>query len=447
MKNMKKVLILGAGLVSKPMVEYLLEEGFEVIIATRTKDKADKLINGHPNGKTVGWMTEDMDSLSDMVRDSDLTVSLLPYKYHVEVAKICLRHHKHLVTTSYVKPEMQELDAEARKAGIIFLNEVGLDPGIDHMSAMRIIDNVHNKGGKIEEFYSLCGALPAPEACNNPMGYKFSWSPKGVVLASRNGATYLKHGKIVNIEPIDLFKDRFTHYFPGVGDMEVYPNRDSVSYVDIYGLKGISTMYRGTYRFKGWCETLDLMKAINLIDDGDHDYTGKTYKQFVAERAGLTGKDLRSELKNKPGLNPTKTALDSLEWLGLFNDKVMGYGVTSPYEITSDLMIKMMWLEENERDMVVMQHLFLASYPGGKQEVVSSRMLDFGTPATNTSIARTVALPAAMAVKMILTDRIKLRGVYRPVLPEIYNPILDELALNGIKMEEEYNLPVDMMIK
>jgi len=447
MKNMKKVLILGAGLVSKPMVEYLLEEGFEVIIATRTKDKADKLINGHPNGKTVGWMTEDMDSLSDMVRDSDLTVSLLPYKYHVEVAKICLRHHKHLVTTSYVKPEMQELDAEARKAGIIFLNEVGLDPGIDHMSAMRIIDNVHNKGGKIEEFYSLCGALPAPEACNNPMGYKFSWSPKGVVLASRNGATYLKHGKIVNIEPIDLFKDRFTHYFPGVGDMEVYPNRDSVSYVDIYGLKGISTMYRGTYRFKGWCETLDLMKAINLIDDGDHDYTGKTYKQFVAECAGLTGKDLRSELKNKPGLNPTKTALDSLEWLGLFNDKVMGYGVTSPYEITSDLMIKMMWLEENERDMVVMQHLFLASYPDGKQEVVSSRMLDFGTPATNTSIARTVALPAAMAVKMILTDRIKLRGVYRPVLPEIYNPILDELALNGIKMEEEYNLPVDMMIK
>ncbi len=238
MKNMKKVLILGAGLVSKPMVEYLLEEGFEVIIATRTKDKADKLINGHPNGKTVGWMTEDMDSLSDMVRGSDLTVSLLPYRYHVDVAKICLKHHKHLVTTSYVKPEMQELDAEARKAGIIFLNEVGLDPGIDHMSAMRIIDNVHNKGGKIEEFYSLCGALPAPEACNNPMGYKFSWSPKGVVLASRNGATYLKHGKIVNIEPIDLFKDRFTHYFPGVGDMEVYPNRDSVSYVDIYGLKG-----------------------------------------------------------------------------------------------------------------------------------------------------------------------------------------------------------------
>lgn len=444
---MKKVLILGAGLVSKPMVDYLFREGFEVIIATRTKDKADKLIKGHPAGKSVAWMTEDMNTLSDMVRDTDLTVSLLPYRYHVDVAKLCLKHRKPLVTTSYVSPAMQALHDDAVRAGVIFLNEAGLDPGIDHMSAMRIIDNVKNKGGKIEEFYSLCGALPAPEHANNPFGYKFSWSPKGVVLASRNGATYLKHGKIVTIEPIDLFKDRFAFNFPGVGELEVYPNRDSVSYVEIYGLKGISTMYRGTFRFKAWCETLDLMKAIGLIDDGDHDYTGKTFRQFVAERAGVPGKDLKKELKDKPGLKPTDRALDALEWLGLFNDRVMGYGVTSPYEITSDLMIKMMWLGDNERDMIVMQHLFLASYPDGHREVISSRMLDFGSPATDTSIARTVALPAAMAVKMILTGKIKMTGVYRPVLPDLYNPVLDELALNGIRMEEEYGLPVSMMIK
>lgn len=444
---MKKVLILGAGLVSKPMVDYLLREGFEVIIATRTKDKADKLIKGHPHGKTVAWITEDMDSLSSMVRDSDLTVSLLPYRYHVEVGKLCLKHRKPLVTTSYVSPAMQALHDDAVREGVIFLNEVGLDPGIDHMSAMRIIDSVARKGGRIQEFYSLCGALPAPENANNPLGYKFSWSPKGVVLASRNGATYLKHGNIVTIEPINLFKDRFTFNFPGVGEMEVYPNRDSVSYIDIYGLKGISTMYRGTFRFKGWCETLDLMKAIGLVDDGDSNYTGKTYRQFVAERAGLPGKNLRSELKAKPGLNPTEKALDAFEWLGLFSDRVMGYDVTSPYEITSDLMIKMMWLGDDERDMVVMQHLFLASYNDGHREVISSRMLDFGSPATDTSIARTVALPAAMAVKMILTGKIILTGVYRPVLPELYNPILDELALNGIRMEEEYGLPVEMMIK
>ncbi len=444
---MKKVLILGAGLVSKPMVEYLLEEGFEVIIATRTKEKADKLLGGHKNGRSLAWMTDDMVTLNTMVRESDLTVSLLPYKYHVDVAKLCLKHRKPLVTTSYVSPAMQELHDDAVKAGVILLNEAGLDPGIDHMSAMRIIDTVRERGGKIEEFYSLCGALPAPEYATNPLGYKFSWSPKGVVLASRNGASYLKHGKIVTVDPINLFKDRFSHFFPGVGELEVYPNRDSVSYVDIYGLKGISTMYRGTFRFKGWCETLDLMKAIGLIDDGDIDYTGKTFRQFVAERAGLPGNNLRAELKAKPGLEATEKALDAFDWLGLFSDTVMGYAVTSPYEITSDLMIKKMWLGDNERDMIVMQHLFLASFHDGRTEVISSRMLDFGSPATNTSIARTVALPAAMAVKQILTGKITLHGVYRPVLPEIYNPILDELERNGITMEEEYGLPADQMIE
>jgi saccharopine dehydrogenase (NADP+, L-glutamate forming) len=444
---MKKVLILGAGLVSKPMVEYLLREGIEVTIATRTKEKADRLLGGHENGISVAWMTDDMESLDRMVGESDLAVSLLPYRYHVEVAKLCLKHRKPLVTTSYVSPAMQALHDDAVKAGVILLNEAGLDPGIDHMSAMRIIDNVRKRGGKIEEFYSLCGALPAPEYATNPLGYKFSWSPKGVVLASRNGATYLKHGNIINIDSVDLFKDRFTHPFPGVGDLEVYPNRDSVSYVDIYGLKGISTMYRGTFRFRGWCETLDLMKAIGLIDDGDSDYSAKTYRQFVAERAGLPGKDLRNEIKMKPGLDVTERALDAFDWLGLFSDTVMGYGVTSPFEITSDLMIKNMWLEENERDMIVMQHLFLASSGDGKREVISSRMLDFGSPATNTSIARTVALPAAMAVKLILTGKITINGVYRPVLPEIYNPILDELGVNGIKMDEEYGLPVDAMIR
>jgi saccharopine dehydrogenase (NADP+, L-glutamate forming) len=444
---MKKVLILGAGLVSKPMVEYLLREGFEVTIATRTKEKADRLLGGHENGRSVAWMTDDMESLDRMVKESDLAVSLLPYRYHVDVAKLCLKHGKPLVTTSYVSPAMQALHDDAVRTGVILLNEAGLDPGIDHMSAMRIIDNVHKRGGKIEEFYSLCGALPAPEYATNPLGYKFSWSPKGVVLASRNGATYLKHGNIINIDPVDLFKDRFTHHFPGVGDLEVYPNRDSVSYVDIYGLKGISTMYRGTFRFRGWCETLDLMKAIGLIDDGDSDYSGKTYRQFVAERAGLPGKDIRNELKMKPGLDVTERALEAFDWLGLFSDTVMGYGVTSLFEITSDLMIEKMWLENNERDMIVMQHLFLASHSDGKKEVISSRMLDFGSPATNTSIARTVALPAAMAVKMILTGKITINGVYRPVLPEIYNPILDELEVNGIRMDEVYGLPVDAMIR
>jgi saccharopine dehydrogenase (NADP+, L-glutamate forming) len=229
---MKKVLILGAGLVAKPMVEYLLERNFRVLIASPMKARADEMINRNPNGSSADWSMDDITSLENFVNESDITVSLLPYKFHTDVAKVCLKYKKPLVTTSYVQPGIQALDAEVRKAGVLFLNEAGLDPGIDHMSAMKIIDHIHGKNGKVEEFYSLCGALPAPETIDNPLGYKFSWSPKGVILASRNNALYLKKGEKIFIEPIDLFRDCFLYKFQGVGELEFYPNRDSISYIE-----------------------------------------------------------------------------------------------------------------------------------------------------------------------------------------------------------------------
>ena len=238
---MKKVLILGAGMVVKPIVQYLLQKGYFVTVATRTKSKADKMINGHQNGASIAWTVDDEDTLDKMIAEHDLAVSLLPYAYHVMVAKICIKHKKNMITTSYVKPEMQALDKEAKDAGIIILNELGLDPGIDHMSAMRIIDTVHNKGGKIEEFYSLCGALPAPEASDNPFRYKFSWSPKGVVMAGNNDGKYLKKGKEKYVPTEDLFKDTFKINFPEVGELEVYPNRDSLPYIEIYKIPETKT--------------------------------------------------------------------------------------------------------------------------------------------------------------------------------------------------------------
>ena len=192
---MKRVLILGAGLVVKPMVEYLLERGFAITIATTTKEKADRMIRGHPNGSSMRWSTDEAGILERLVDDHDITVSFLPYRHHSAIAKTCIKYRKSLVTTSYVQPEMQALNEAAINAGVILLNETGLDPGIDHMTAMKIIDHIHIRGGKVEEFYSLCGALPAPESADNPMKYKFSWSPRGVILASRNGAQYLKRGK------------------------------------------------------------------------------------------------------------------------------------------------------------------------------------------------------------------------------------------------------------
>jgi saccharopine dehydrogenase-like NADP-dependent oxidoreductase len=444
---MNKVLILGAGMVAKPMVEYLLENRIRVMVASPMKDRADEMINGNPLGKSLDWSMDNMETLDNLISEYDITVSLLPYKFHTDVAKICLKNKRPLVTTSYVQPGIEALDSEAKAAGILFLNEIGLDPGIDHMTAMKVIDNIHSNGGKVEEFYSLCGALPAPEDAGNPLKYKFSWSPKGVVLASRNGALYLKNGKRVVIESENLFRDIFTYNLTGVGEMEVYPNRDSISYIDIYSIPEVSTMFRGTFRYKGWCETLDAMKALNMLDDSIIDYSGIDYSGFLAERAGLSSNDLRKKVALKLGISEKSVAVESLEWLGFFSNEQMNCGKTSPFEITADRMISKMMLTGNERDMVVMQHIFLAAWPDGKKEVIKSSMLDFGSPETNTAIARTVALPSAIAVKMMLEKKIKLTGVYRPVVPDIYNPVLDELKILGIEMKEEYGLPESEMIQ
>ena len=437
---MKKVLILGAGMVVKPMVEYLLKSGFRLMIASPMKERADEMINGNPHGSSVHWSIDNSEMLVKLVSEYDITVSLLPYKYHTAVAEVCLRMGKSLVTTSYVQQGIAALENAAKDAGLLFLNEIGLDPGIDHMSAMRIIDHIHNKGGKVEEFYSLCGALPAPEAANNPLKYKFSWSPKGVILASLNSARYLKNRREVFIKPINLFKERFKYTFPGIGELEVYPNRDSVNYIDIYGIPEAKTMYRGTFRYPGWCETLDAMKNLKMLDDEVKDYKDMTYTEFLAERANTSSNELKKNISLRLAVNQKSPAINSLDYLGFFSGEKMNVGKTTPFEITSDRMINKMLLADTERDMVVLQHIFLASYPDGKREVIKSSMLDFGSPSTNTSIARTVALPAAIAIKMILEKKIKLTGVYRPVVPEIYNPVLDELKMLGIEMKEEYGL-------
>lgn len=445
---MKKVLILGAGMVVKPIVTYLLSKGFEVTVATRTKSKAEAMIDNHPNGNAVAWVVEDEASLADMVANNDLTVSLLPWTHHITVAKQCIAHKKNMVTTSYVKPEMKALDAQAKEAGIIILNELGLDPGIDHMSAMRIIDHVHGLGGNIVEFYSICGALPAPEAATNPFQYKFSWSPKGVVMAGNNDGKYLRHGKLIEIPTENLFKNPFKVSFPEVGPLEIYPNRDSIPYIELYGVPETKTMMRGTFRHPGWCESIDAMKALKLITSDEYDFRSKTYAEMLAMLIGTDdSNDIRNKVADFLGLDKDAYALDAIQWLGLFDDKPMNREKTSPFEITSDLMIAKMELGQHERDMVVMQHIFLASYPDGKQEVIKSSMLDFGTLATDTAVARTVALPAAIGVEMILKGEITETGVHIPVLPGIYNPILDRLEDMDIRMVEQYGLPLSENIQ
>ena len=434
---MKEILILGSGLVARPIIQYLLSKNYLLTVASNTPERSDQMIAGHSNGKSVFWEASDEDTLDKMVAAHDITVSLLPYVFHVMVARLCLKHSKNMVTTSYVKPEMKAFHEEAIQKGVILLNECGLDPGIDHMSAMRIIDKVHENGGAILEFYSICGALPAPEAAGNPFKYKFSWSPKGVVMAGNNEALYLRHGQVISLPAADLFKNPFRVNFPEVGEMEVYPNRDSIAYKEIYGIPEAMTMFRGTFRYKGWCETLDVIKRLNLISNDKFDMTGMTYADLMKHQMQDTECRIQDETY----------AFQALKWLGLFDEIPMNRTIDSTFEVTSDRMIEKMVLGQTERDMVAMQHTFLAAYSDGRKEVIRSRMLDYGTLATDTSIARTVALPAAIAVEMILQEEIRVKGVHIPVIPEIYNPILDQLENLNIRMLEEFGLPLSENIQ
>jgi saccharopine dehydrogenase-like NADP-dependent oxidoreductase len=488
---MKKILVLGAGLVSRPMVRYLFDvPDFEVIVASRTVSKAQELVGSHPRGKAVALNVDSDSDLEKQVAGADLAVSLLPYTYHVKVAGYCLKYKKPLVTTSYVSDAMRALDAQAKAAGVIFLNEIGLDPGIDHMSAMKIIHEVQKAGGKVVSFMSYCGGLPAPEANDNPLGYKFSWSPKGVVMAGRNDARYLKDGKEVFIPGPELFANRWPLKVADGYEFEAYPNRNSLPYIETYGLAGVQTMLRGTLRNPGWCETLKAIADLGVLKD-DKVRTGiagltpaawlreyvpawdrKTGAVPQSGKAGTVPRGvgrtrseglsplsqdatLRADVAAKLGLRPDHPIIDRFAWLGLFDDKPIGLDAGSNLDILAKQMLDRMAYKPGERDMIVLHHEFAVEktgtvtsqgsvrlpgtvpvFPRPQAERIYSTLIAFGEPNGDSAMARTVSLPAAIGVRMILQGELKLTGVQIPVLPEIYEPVLAELARLGIECKE-----------
>jgi len=437
---MKKILVLGAGLVAGAHTRYLLEQpDFHVTVASRTLSKAQAITGGHPNGEARRLNVKDEAALEDLIRQADLAVSLLPYVYHPMVARLCIKHRKHMVTTSYVKEQMAQLDGAAKKAGVILLNESGVDPGIDHMTAMKVIHRVQKDGGEITGFTSWCGGLPAPEANTNPLGYKFSWSPKGVLLASKNSARYLKDGEEVFIPGEELFD----HYrivpveIEGkVIDFEGYPNRDSLPYVKTYGITMTKGMFRGTLRNVGWCPTMRKIVDLGLLDEEERDdLAGLTCAQFTASLIGSTG-DLKRDLAAYLKIEQDSPVISNLEWLGLLSDDPLPLQKGAPIDILTARMLEKMQYEEGERDMLILQHQFIAEYPDHKEKITST-MIDFGIPHGDTSMSRTVGLPAAIGVKLILQGKIDLTGVQTPVVPEIYEPILKELERLDIHFTEK----------
>jgi saccharopine dehydrogenase (NADP+, L-glutamate forming)/spermidine synthase len=436
---MKKILILGAGLVAKPLVRYLLDQpDFEVEVASRTVSKAVKLIDNHPRGKSSELNLKNEEGLKDKISKADLIISMVPYTFHPIVAKYCIDYKKAMVTTSYVSEVMKNLDAEAKKAGILILNEVGLDPGIDHMEAMRIIHEVEEKGGEILSFTSYCGGLPAPEANTNPFGYKFSWSPTGVLLAGKNSAQYLKDGQQIFIPPQDLFDNYLMINIEGLGEFEGYPNRDSLPYIELYGIKSTKTMFRGTLRNKGWCSTLKKIADLGLLEEEGKDWTGLTYKDFLKKLMNdPVEEDIKKALSAHLNIEESSDIIQRFEWLGLLSDEPLPLEKDSPLNILGAKMLEKLQYEEGERDMIMLQHQFIASYPGDKKEKITSTLIDFGIPHGDTSMGRTVGLPAAISTKLILEGKIEKTGVHIPVTPEIYIPILQELKELDIAFKEK----------
>lgn len=439
MKNIKKILVLGSGMVSRPGVTYLLEqENLFVTVASNELEVARELVKGFENGKALFIDVKDTEKLSALIEENDITVSLLPWVFHVGVAELCLKYNKHMATTSYANEDMRALDGQAREKGLLFLNEIGVDPGIDHMSAMKIIDEVAREGGKIRHFYSFCGGLPAPEDNDNPFGYKFSWSPKGVVLASRNAAKFLENGKMVDIDGKDLFLNYRMEEVEGLGTFEVYPNRDSMPYKELYHLNDAETVMRGTYRYPGWCDTIKKMVDLGLVDDTPVDnLAGITYKEMMAGLTGAkTGEDVIEKTAEKIGLSRDSEIMKRLEWLGLFSDeKVPDHN--NRLDILSHRLQEKLYYKEKEKDMLVLRHRFVVENADKSKDLITSTMVDYGIPGGDSSMARTVSLPLAIGVKLMAEGKINLTGVQIANKKEIYEPTLKELETLNIKMEDK----------
>jgi saccharopine dehydrogenase-like NADP-dependent oxidoreductase len=436
---MNKILVLGAGLVSKPGVHYLLNsQNLIVTVASRTVSKAEELVKGFANGRAVQINVENKDELSRLIKENDIVISLLPWIHHLKVAELCIEHQRHMVTTSYVSPAMKELDERVRSKNLQFLNEIGVDPGIDHMSAMKIIHEVETEGGKVFHFYSYCGGLPAPQHNDNPFGYKFSWSPRGVVLASRNSAKFYENGKTIEIESKNLFANPEVEDIEGLGKFEVYPNRDSTPYKEIYGLNHALTVKRGTYRNIGWCETLRAIVNLGLIDETViPNVKGSTYKKVLESLLNnFEGRSLKEKVSAKLGSLCNDNILNRLEWLGLFGEDIIR-NADNLLDMVSDRLQEKLFFKEGEIDLLLLRHKFIVENKDGTQDLITSTLIDFGIPNGDSSMSRTVSLPMAIAVKLMAEEKIKAIGVRIPNTPDIYEPVMKELENQNIKMIEK----------
>jgi len=441
---MKKILILGAGLSSNSLIKYLLKQtdqhNWHITLGDLDEKKASEKIQDHPHGTAISFDVFNEEHKELLISNADIIVSMLPATMHPLVATSCLKHRKNMVTASYVTDEIKQLDAQIRKLGLLFLNEIGVDPGIDHMSAMKIIDRIKSDGGKLDVFESDTGGLVAPGYDNNPWRYKFSWNPRNVVLAGQHGARFLHNGKFKYIPYHKIFQRYEIISVLDQGNFEVYPNRDSLKYKDDYGLDDVSTMFRGTIRRPGFCDAWDALIQIGATDDSYIvEFPGEmTYRDFTNSFIAYNIVDpVEIKLARYLNIPVDGEVMKKIEWLGLFEKKPVGLTNQTPARILQHLLEEKWKLEPEDKDMIVMQHQFEYLLKEKRKRIVSSLIVT-GKNSVETAMSMTVGLPAGIAVKLILEGKIQTTGVRIPTTPEFYEPIMKELEEYGISFVEEY---------
>ena len=432
---MRRILIVGAGRSSAALVRYLLEKSFleklKVIIADISVDNAKKLVKDHENAIVVELDIFNIESRQTLVKGADIVISMLPARFHMEIAKDCLAFGKSLVTASYISKELMAMDEEVKKKGLVFMNEIGLDPGIDHMSAMQVIDRIKEKGGKMLLFESFTGGLVAPESDTNLWNYKFTWNPRNVVVAGQGGvAKFIQEGRYKYIPYHKLFRRTEFLSIEGYGKFEALANRDSLNYRDIYGLDDVLTLYRGTIRRVGFSRAWNIFVQLGMTDDSYHmeGSENMTYREFTNSFLPYKPHD-SAELKLRHYL---KIDQDDVIWeklleLDIFNgNKIVGIKDATPAQILQKILMDSWTLQEDDKDMIVMYHKFGFEIDGKKRQI-ESNMVVLGEDQSYTAMAKTVGLPVAIATLSILNGQIKSPGVQLPISKEVYDPILKEL--------------------
>ncbi|SRX73318.1 saccharopine dehydrogenase family protein [Aequorivita antarctica] len=442
---MRNILIIGAGRSATSLIRYLLDksekENLFITIGDISIQSAQKFTTGHPNARGIMLDVFNDVQRKEAVENSDLVISMLPARYHIEVARDCIEFGKHMVTASYISNEMQALNHKAESKGLVFMNEIGLDPGVDHMSAMQVIDRIRAKGGKMLLFESFCGGLIAPESDNNLWNYKFTWNPRNVVLAGQGGAAeFIQEGKYKYIPYHRLFRRTEFINIEDYGRFEVYANRNSLKYQSIYGLDKILTLYRGTIRRVGFSRAWNMFVQLGMTDDSYTipDSENMTYREFVNLFLPYSPSD-SVELKLRHALKMDQDDLmwDKLEDLDIFTkEKTLGIKDSTPAMGLQKILEDKWTLAPEDKDMIVMYHKFGYELDG-KQYQIDSHMTLIGEDQTHTAMAKTVGLPVAIAALKILNEEITTPGVQLPIAKEVYEPILKELAENGVIFHEE----------